>query len=241
MSTTVTRRWPVLRVTATSHLPFIALLWVPFVVVTLAVAGFIAMGGTVSHSAIHVAATQLPRWLMFGLGLDMVSNTLRMHLAHGRTRREFVGQGLVHAVLMSGFAAVLIALAYLVERGVYAMFGWPQALNREAMFATADDYPVILGTYWLLFLTWTIAGLVIGLGFFHSNGLGLLTIPIGLAIALPTVLFTGNSGFPVIGDELVDLDLSEGLLLALNGGLLVLAVGIIWAIARHVPMKAKAP
>jgi hypothetical protein len=241
MTTTATRRWPLLRVALVSHLPFIALLWVPFTVLTLAVPVFIEMGGTVSQSAMHYAATQLPRWLMFGLALDMVSNTLRMHLAHGRTRREFVRQGLVDCVIMSGFAAVLITLGYLAERGFYAMFGWPQNLNREALFATADDYPAILGTFWLLFLMWTMAGLVIGLGFFHSSGAGLLTIPIGLVIALPTVILTGNSGFPVIGDDLVDLGLSEGVLLALNGSLLVVAVGIVWALARHVPMKSKAP
>jgi hypothetical protein len=241
MTTTTARRWPLLRVLATAYLPFIGLLWVAFMVVIMVVTGIIAMRGTVSTSALHVGATQLPRWLMFGLGIDMVSTYLRMHLAHGRTRREFVTQSVAYSVLMSGFGAVLITLGYLVERGFYALFGWPQKLNREALFATADEYPVILGTFWLIFLMWTAAGLVIGLGFFNSTGFGLLTIPIGLLIALPTVIFTRNGGFPVIGDDLVDLDISDSVLLAASGGLFVVAVGIIWALARQIPMKSKVP
>ncbi|WP_291419274.1 hypothetical protein [Actinophytocola sp.] len=40
------------------------------------------------------------------------------------------------------------------------------------MFSTAGQYPAILGTFWLIFLMWTIAGVVIGLGFFRSTGIG---------------------------------------------------------------------
>lgn len=242
MTTRVAKRWPLLRVLLTAHLTFTAMLWVLFVVVVLVIAGAIGIFGTVDDSVMHQAATQVPRWLLFGLGVDVVSTYLRMHLAHGRTRRDFLGQAVAYTVLMSGFAAALITLAYLVERVLYAITGWPQALSRaDGLFSAADQYPAIFGTYWLVLLMWTVAGVVIGLGFFRSTALGLFTIPVGLAIVLPSLVAVRNTGLPIFGDELVDLELATGVVLGGSAVLFVVAVGIVWAIVRDVPMKTKAP
>jgi hypothetical protein len=240
MTTAVPKRWPLLRVLLTAHLTFTAILWVLFTVLVIVATGIVAAAGGVSESVLHHAATQAPRWLMFGLGIDVISTYLRIQLAHGRTRREFTGQAVGYTVILSGFSAVLVTLGYLLERGVYAVFGWPQKLSRGGLFTAADQYPAIFGTYWLIFLMWTVAGLVIGLGFFRSPGLGLLTIPLGLAIVLPSVTATRNSGMPIFGDELADLEFGAATVLGASAALFVLGVGLFWAIVRTVPMKSKA-
>lgn len=241
MTTAAATRWPLLRVLLSAHLTFTALLWVLFTIVVMGITGIVAAAGGVSESVLHQAATQAPRWLMFGLGIDVVSTYLRMQLAHGRTRREFASQAIGYTVILSGFTAALITVSYLLERGFYAVFGWPQRLAREGVFSSADQYPAILGTYWLSFLLWTVAGLVIGLGFFRSTALGLLTIPLGLAIVLPSVTATRNSGLPIFGDQLAALELGTGLVLTSCAALFVVGTGIVWAIVRNVPMKTKAP
>ena len=235
------RRWPLLRVLLTAHVPFMVLLWLLFTVVVMAITGIVAAAAGVSDTILHQLATQVPRWLLFGLGLDVVSTYLRIQLAHGRTRREFLGQAVVYSFAVSGVAAVLITLGYLLERGYYAVFGWSQTLPREVAFTTADQYPAILGSYWLSLLMWTVAGLVIGLGFFRGAGLGILTIPIGLAVVLPSLALFRNGGLPIIGESLADRELATGTLLAATTVLLAVAIGIAWSIVRDVPMKTKAP
>jgi len=239
--TTMVRRWPLLRVLLSAHLAFTAMLWALFMVVVLVITGILAATAGISESIQHYATTQAPRWLLFGLGIDVVSTYLRLHLAHGRTRRNFLGQSIGYTFVISGFAAALITVGYLVERLVYAMFGWTQRLPRKAMFDAADEYPMMLATFWLTFLLWTVAGLVIGLGFFRSTGLGLLTIPVGLMIVLPTFIPTRDGGLPFVGEELTGLDVAPGVVLAACAGLYLLAVGIVWAIVRDVPMKSTAP
>lgn len=241
MTSRIAQRWPTLRVTLSAHLPFIAVLWVLFTVVALVIAGVVGMTNGMPDSVVHDAATQAPRWLLFGLGLDLVGTYLRLQLAHGRTRREFLGQAVAHAVLISGFAAVLVTLCYLAERALYAILDWPQTLDRTGLFTAADQYPVIFGAYWLALLLWTAAGVLIGLGFFRSSGAGVPTIPLGLVVVLPSIVVVGNSGLPFLGDELAGVGLSTAAVLGASAGLFVLAVGLAWAMVRDVPMKTKAP
>jgi hypothetical protein len=240
MIATLTKRWPLLRVLVSSHLSFVAIAWVLFTVVAMVITGIVAVSGSVSTSILHHMTIQAPRWLMFGLGIDVVSSYLRMQLAHGRTRREFLGQAVLYAVVLSGFTAVLITFGYLLERGYYAVFGWSQRLSLESAFTAADQYPTILGMFWLSFLMWTIAGVVIGLGFFRDRALGALTIPIGLAIVLPSVALSRDGGLPVVGAKIADYLITPGIVLTACAALFVVAVAIAWAIVRNVPMKSEA-
>lgn len=232
-------RWPLLRVLLTSHLSFVAVLWVAFIALFMVITGIVAAVGEVGGSLLHYAATQAPRWLLFGLGIDVVTTYLRLHLAHGRTRRDFIGETAAYTVVLSGVTAALITFGYLLERGYYALFGWPQTLPGEGLFSAADQYPAILGTFWLTFLLWTVVGVLVGLGFFRSTLLGVATIPLGLAIVAPTVV--GSGQLPLIGHALVDRDLTAGVLLAASAGLFLVGIGLSWAIVRDVPMKSKAP
>lgn len=242
MITVVARRWPLLRVLLTAHLSFVAVAWVLFTVVIMVITGIVALAAGISNSVLHEVAVQAPRWLMFGLAIDVVHTYLRIQLAHGRTRRDFLGQAIAYTVVLSGFTAVLITIGYLLERGYYAVFGWSQRLSREGVLATADEYAAILGSFWLSFLMWTVAGLVIGLGFYRTTGLGLLTIPLSLVIVLPTVAMFRTGGLPVVvSTTLTEHDITTGVLVAACAGLFVVAVGIAWALVRHVPMRPTAP
>lgn len=239
MTSTTARRWPTLSVLLSSHLPFVGILWVLFTVVTLVITGVVAATSGVSASVLHHATTQAPRWLLFGLGIDAVLTYLRMHLAHGRTRREFAGQAVAYAVAVAGVSAALLTAGYLLERGVYALFGWPQTVAPVGLFGASDQYPAIFGAFWLSLLLWTVAGLVIGLGFFRSTGVGLLMIPVGVVIALPSFLALGYTGMPFFSAQIAGLELGVGTILAASAVLLVLGVGVLLAALREVPMRAQ--
>lgn len=237
--TALANRLPLLRVQLTSHVPFVALAWVLFTVVVLVITGILALNDAVSGGILHHVATQAPRWLLFGLGVDVVSTYLRIQLAHGRTRRDFLRQTTLYAVVLSGFTALLVTVGYLLERGYYGLFGWPYSLPGEVTFAGVGQFPAILGTYWLSFLMWTVAGVVVGLGFFRDKGLGVLTIPLGLVIVAPSVALFRAGGLPIVGERLADVEVTLGALLAACAALLAAAVGVAWAIVRDVPMATR--
>jgi hypothetical protein len=234
----MTRRRPLFRVLLSSHLPFVAVLWVLFTVAVLLIVGVVALSTPGQPDSIwHHAATQVPRWLMFGLGIDAVTTYLRLQLAHGGTRRAYFAQTTRYAVVLSGASAMLITLGYLLERGVYALLDWPQRLSGLSLFDTSGQYHVILGTYWLTFLMWTVAGTLIALGFFRFNRGGLLTIPIGVLLVVPAMLAVSDNGFPLLKRDLMGIELSTGVLLGTFAGCFAVGIALIWAIVRDVPMK----
>lgn len=231
-------RWPLLRILVTSHLAFVAVTWVLFTVVVFLVVGGVALFADGRPDSIwHHAATQAPRWLMFGLGVDAVTTYLRLQLAHGGTRRSYLGQSTAYTVVLAGGSAALITVGYLLERGIYALLGWPQGLPGESLFGTAGQYHVIFATYWLTFLLWTVAGTLVALGFFRWNKGGLLTIPIGLLLVAPAFVAISDDGLPLIGQELAGVELSPGLLLVTFAGCFAAGIALIWAFVRDVPMK----
>lgn len=240
MTTGITKRWPMLRVLVSSHLPFVAVLWALFMVAVLVIATIIFIASPVgTDSVMHQAATQVPRWLLFGLGIDVISTYLRMQLAHGRTRREFTGQTLAYAVIVSGFAAALLTLGYLLELGLYGLFDRTRNIAPDGhLVDSAGLYPTALGTHWLSLLLWTVAGLVIGLGFFRSTAHGLLTIPVGIVIVAPSVTTDSRAGLPFFGNVFRGIDLGTGEIFAASAVLLLVGAVVVWATVRRVPMKA---
>lgn len=231
-------RSPLLRILVSSHVAFLFVLWALVVAGTGLVIGGVALFADGRPESIwHHVATQAPRWLLFGLGIDAVNTYLRLQLAHGGTRRSYLGQTTAYTVVLGGTAAALITVGYLAERGLYALLGWPQRLSGESLFGTAGQYHVIFGTYWLTFLMWTVAGTLIALGFFRWNKGGVLAIPIGVVLVVPAFVAVSNSGLPLIGRELAGIDLSPGVLLAAFAGCFIAGIALIWAIVRDVPMK----
>jgi hypothetical protein len=238
--TTTAKRLPLLRVLLVSHLPFTAMLFALFMAVVLVLTTILVLANADVDNIMQLASVQVPRWLLFGLGIDVVSNYLRMHLAHGRTRREFAGQALLHTVILSGSTAVLIAVGYLLEFGLHGLAKAAGRVSRMKQPYGPHDFPEILGTYWLSLLLWTVAGLVIGLGFFRSTAFGVLTIPAGVAIALPSVTTDPGAGLPFLGNVFTGLGLGAGEMIAAGAVLLVVGAGLVWAFVREVPMKAAA-
>lgn len=239
MTTRVAKRWPLLRVLLSAHLTFLALLWAMFTLLVLVVTSILVWTNADTDNIMHLLSVQAPRWLLFGLGLDAVSTYLRIHLSHGRTRREFTGQALAHAGILSGAAAFLITAGYAMEfglRSLYAVFDW----RSRAPELDPATLPQVFGTFWLSLLMWMVAGLVIGLGFFRSPTHGIFSIPAGIVIVLPSVISNRNAGLPFLGDWVVDLDLGPGEILAISAVILVASAGLLWRGVRGVPMRTSA-
>lgn len=232
-------RWPMLRIMLTAHVWFALISWMVLMVVAALVAVGIAIWGNLDQSVWHYVATQVTRWIAVGLGFDAISTYLRMHIALGRTRRDFLRQSWVYVVGLATAFGVLLTIGYLVERGVYVLAGWPHKLQPAMLFDSSGDVLGIFVGLTLMMLLWTIAGAMVHAAFTRNVLLGILTIPVGLLLISPTELLVGANWVPIFRDTVASWDLP----VIANAGIAVACVAMgcaaTWGIVRDIPMRPK--
>jgi hypothetical protein len=124
--------------------------------------------------------------------------------------------------------------------GLYRIMDWPQEISNDHLFTKATQIPLIFAEYWLTFLIWTAVGAMIGAGFYRSDEIGFLTIPLALIpLALSDVAIGvgwGPVGF-VVRHVLDPLNppLLVSLAIALAGA--ALAMAMTWPIVRDIPIR----
>lgn len=235
----MTARWPMLRVLLSAHVGLSIILWLPAMVLSALILAGVGIWGTVDRSIWHYIAAQVPRWFALSLGVDAITTYLRLNLAHGRTRREFLRQLWPYFVGLAAAIAVLVTITYQLERGVFALLGWDHRLAEPAQFGGTGNILGILGTYTLMFLLWTAAGAMIAAGFTRNVLLGVVTIPIGLLIVAPTEVVAGINGVPLFNrlTDQLDFPMLTTIAVSLGGG--VLACAVTWSIVRDIPVREK--
>lgn len=235
----MTGRWQLLRVLLTAHVSYALILAVPVALLAALIVGGIAIWGDVDRSVWHYLATQAPRWLALGLGVDAVTTYLRVNLAHGRTRRDFLRQlGPYFAGLAIGLAAI-VTTGYQVERALYAVFGWDQRLEFPTTFGDTGNVPGMLGAYSLSLLLWVIAGTMIAAAFTRNVLIGALTVLLGLVLVAPTEALVGLNGTPLFEKltEHLAFPVATTVAVCLVGAALQYAAT--WGIVRDIPLRVK--
>lgn len=235
----MTARLPLLRVLLTSHVTFLFVLWLPTMVVSAAILAGVGLWGTVDQSIWHYVATQVPRWVVVGLGVDAVTTYLRMNIAHGRTRRDFLRQLWPYFAALAVALAAMVTTAYQIERGVFAIFGWHHRLPFATLFGDTGNVPGLVGVFTLMFLLWSVAGVMIAAGFTRNMLLGFATIPLGLLIVAPSEVLVGLNGVPLFDTltEPLRFPLLTAVAVCLGGA--ALGCAVIWGIVRDIPVRAK--
>lgn len=236
---TTRTRWPMLGILLTAHLSFVLILWLLLVVVSGGITLGIAIWGNVNQSIWHYVATQVPRWFALGLGIDAITTYLRLHVAHGNTRRDFARQLWPYAAAQAGALALLMAAGYLVERGVYALADWPHHLKYGAMFGSPGNVPGIVGSFTLALLPWTVAGALFAAAFLRNVLLGLITIPFGLLILTPAESMVGTDGLPLVRRLTETLALPSLTVVLLGVAGVLLGCAALWAIVRDIPLRPR--
>ena len=235
----MTARWPLLRVLLTSHVSFAIVLWLPLMAVSAAIVAGVGLWGTVDRSIWHYVATQVPRWLALGLGVDAVTTYLRMNLAHGRTRRDYLRQLWPYLAGLAVALSVMVTISYQIERGAFAVIGWDHRTAFPTLFGDTGNILGLFGAFALMFLLWSVTGAMIAAGFTRNVLLGIVTIPVGLLIIAPTEVLVGLNGVPLFERlaDLLEFPLVTAVLVSLGGA--VLGCAAIWGIVRDMPVRAK--
>lgn len=232
-------RWPLLRVLLTAHVWFAAVLWLPLMVLSALIVVGIEIWGQVDRSVWHYLATQAPRWLALGLAVDAINTYLRLHVAHGHTRRDFLRQLWPYLPAMAAALALMVTVGYQIERGVYALTGWPHALRSPALFGDSGNVLGTFGVYTLVFLLWAVVGAMVAAAFARDRLLGILTLPLGLLVAAPSLALADVSEDPLFTRLTAPLDLPVPTSVAVGLAGAVVACAVIWGLVRDMPIRVR--
>lgn len=233
----MTARLPLLRVLLTAHVSFGFILWLPLLLLSALIVTGIGIWGEVDRSIWHYLATQVPRWFALGVGVDAVNTYLRLNLAHGRTRRDFLRQLWPYLPCVAVGLAVLVTAGYQLERGAYALFGWDHHLAYPILFGDTGNVLGILGSFSLVLMLWALAGVLIAAAFTRGKLLGIVTVPFGLVLVAPSEVLAGLNGSALF--ELVTPASPVPVTVAICLGLAVLGCAATWGIVRDIPLPPK--
>ncbi|HEV2782976.1 MAG TPA: hypothetical protein VGX25_26620 [Actinophytocola sp.] len=228
------RAWSIARFPEPGALAYAVLIWLGlFLLSVLFVAGR-AIFGTVTGS-FWEHLTQVLRWFAFGTGIWLTGVYLRLHVAHGRTRRDFLRRASVYLVAFAAVLAALTTVGYLLELALYRVAGWPHRLTRDYLFTSGGEVGPILLTYVLVYLAWAVAGALAAATFRRLYWYGLvITAPLAVAVVAATEIGVGARFANVTGSGSVGLALASGI-----GGFAV-ALAATWALAREMPLREEA-
>jgi hypothetical protein len=234
----MTKRWATLRILLAAHWLVVLFAFLVLFVGTMAVTFVTSAWWDVDRSIWHYVASQWTQWVVIGLGTDVISTYLRLHIAHGRTRRDFLRQLWPYFVGVAGLYGVFVAIGYLVERGVYGIMGWRQSFLDTGVFDTAGDFFGLAGAFAVTFLLWLLGGTLLAAAFNRNVLLGLLLVPFGLLLASLGELLVGRSVIPLF--HVAQLLRVDGLSkVAIGVALLAAGCVLLWGIVRDIPVRVK--
>lgn len=231
------RAWSIARFPEPGTLAMIVILWLGFfLLVQLITAGFATFRPI--DGSLWEPMTQLPRWLAFGAGFQLIGVYLRIHVAHGQTRRGFMRQASVYLVAFAAVLATLTMLGYLMELAIYRMAGWPQNFSRDYLFDSASHIGPILFTYGLVYLVWTVAGALIAATFRRLYWYGLVVVaPFCLATIVGIELAVGARYVAPLTLTDIQFTSSVPLTLLLGIGGFAVSLAATWALVRTMPFR----
>jgi hypothetical protein len=231
------RAWSIARFPEAGSLAMVVILWLGFFLLVEVIAGVFSTYRTVDGS-LWEPMTQLPRWFAFGNGLWLTGVYLRLHVAHGQTRRGFMRQASVYLVAFAALLATLTTLGYVMELAIYRMVGWPQSFSRDYLFDSTFQVAPILFTYWLVYLVWTVAGTLIAATYRRLHWYGLIVVaPFCLAIIVGIELAVGARYFAPLTLTDIQFTNSAPLALLLGIGGFAVSLAATWALVRNMPFR----
>jgi hypothetical protein len=211
---------------STTLIPFLVLLGAAALVFALALTFVVSLWADIRISAWNVVAAQIGRWIALWLGVHTIHNVLPVAIAHGRTRREFLGQAVLFWVLASLVMALIARGGFFVETLVYDAMDWTRHVTGNGALE-----------YWQMYAVWTAVGAFVAAGFDRFQAGGVLTIPVGFALIIPAgSAVNGADWLPFVGR--LPGQAAAGVLLCV--GAFVVASALAWLIARDMPVRVKA-
>lgn len=163
-----------------------------------------------------------------------------LFVAHGRTRKAGYREWINTLLAMVPVGAVLMAIGFQLERGIYHLAGFNTSADRDQYVNHGNEVFVVLFQYVLTFAVWFALGGFAGASLYKSEDWGWVSIPIAIGIVSLTGVWNHTSGgffaiarrvAPGINYESYWLDL--GLSAVASG----LGVWLVWILVYNLPLR----
>ena len=192
---------------------------------TLAATFTLSLFADIVFSGWMMVSVQIARWFVLWVGVYTIHNVLPIAIAHGRTRREFLGAATGFTAVFAVAMALLAWLGFLVEDVVYDLMGWR---------STPHGSP--LG-YLMMFAVWCAVGMFVTAAFDRWGYGGVFTLPVGLVlVAVPGIIMPGTDDLPFFRDAPEWLG-NGWHVVSLFAWMLTMA--LTWAVARDMPVRTR--
>ncbi|MFI6868982.1 hypothetical protein [Nocardia sp. NPDC050406] len=223
------------------HSSGLVIVWAGLLIVSLLVTVAVSFFRDITISGWGVFVFISP-WYMLGMGVYVTAIYLPMYIAHGVTRRQCLSQALLFGLLLVTVGAALVTLGFGIERAVYAVADWPQALEADAsaLYTSADQYGWIFLGFWLGFAIFLAVGAAIAAAFYRRawGGVGgLLLVVAGLILIVPAGMASAtNIPTKRILEQWADSVGTAAILTACVLAALA-ATAATWALVRDMPIR----
>jgi len=232
------RQWGLAGYLLSGFSAFAGLMAVPLFLVTMAIAFLIDRIGTLEQS-IWEWASLLVRFYALAIVLHVVKTHFPLHLAHGGTRRQFLGQLTLFVVAHGAVLAGLTTLGFWLESMVSNLAGWSTPTSSYAYFDSGTDVVAVASTFMVLFVVWGAATALGAVSRYRHRDAGGLGVVAGVLMVMAVESSFGD-GFLFLGfiGRFVTLDQwSIGVSVAIGVALALLATFVTWLVGRNLNVK----
>lgn len=226
-------------------LPMTDLLWLTIFTIPITVAvGFlityvISRWTNVSVSAMEIMAG-LGAWYVAILAGWSAFTHIPLFVTSGKTRKYAWKAWLAGMIGLSVLSALMVAIAYVLERAMYNSLDWTPGLDEPHLFESGYQMHLVFFEYLLSFAVMGAIGGFVGISVYRSRDWGWgATVPAVILAALAGVLEGGNirvMGF--ISQDTFGVDeLSTAIKLILMILIAITAAGMAFSVAKDVPIR----
>lgn len=173
------------------------------------------------------------RFAAYYLGRSLIS-PLPIFVAHGQTRRQFVGQAALVGTTRTNGAAVVMAAGLLIEAGIYRALDLAHLPNFDHLFSSPNQFWLVFIEFWLLFGLWAMAGALIAAGRYRNRrGLGVVASVVLVVLAESAV----GTLLPLPLGISFDISPPVAVAVVICAGAVGLGLAATWKLVRNVPIR----
>lgn len=233
------RTWRFPKLILEDQIALALMLWVGLVL-SVAVAAFgIDRFNEVTFSVWDVISSISSWYVAFFCGY-LIYQTFPMFVAHGRSRRDSLIEGLIFTVIFGFVIALLMLVGYGLEHLLYDQMNWTRGAPDSHLYSSYGDIPALFAELWSSNLVWGTTGAFIGVSIYRYPSAGWLSIIPAIALVSLTGSGEGSTFMGFIFNRIPSLETSSILVLAvLTLSCSAISSGLAWRIARGMPLHNK--
>ncbi|NLF04288.1 MAG: hypothetical protein GX593_04705 [Actinomycetales bacterium] len=209
--------------------------WLGFVLFAVGITRSNASTAGVTESVVG-SLSITPRNFLFAFAITILAVWFVPHVASGRTRRSLVTAGAAAVTVAALAYAVLLTVAFQVERPVYEANGWPLVIRTGHVFDSSDQVGLVLLESFVIAAAVGFAGLAVAAGYRRFGGVrgtvALLLTATPMLAATAALELRASSG---LGEVLGVVGLSAPVTLAVIAALGALSLVTAYRLVHGAP------